>query len=299
MKFQRDEKGSIFVPGDPNYQGVDLKMFQYNKIEGFVPMKLRYINEQCLYYYDISSNCSLVEYLEGKTADYKLIKGIYQSIIEAYRSCRECFLQEQYCLLQPEYIFWNRRRGEWRICYIPGYDVRQELQLETLTQYLLKKINHNDKLCVKFIYGMYELIQQKEVYLEELEQYLVDFLRQEEEGNINREKSVERKVRKKGKITEYYLKKKSSGYGVPDIVEITSHDFRIGRLEDNDLVLPIAQVSRRHAKITVEENKLYLYDCQSTNGTLLNGAKLAGNREVSCREKDVISFGTVSYEINK
>ncbi len=305
--FEKDEKGWIILRGEPGQQRVDLKMLQHNKIQGFLDLQIRHIDEQCLYHYDTSGMCSLVDCLEGKQADYGVIKGIYRDIVSIYRNCQEYFLQEENCIFEPEYIFWNGRKGEWKICYFPGYGISLEKQIGKLNEYLLQKINHKDKQCVKFLYGIYELIQQEGVYLEILEDYIQEFMIQEEgrEKKIDikmeekREISKKRKRGKTEKLPVFYLKKVSSYYGIPDMVEITSNDFRVGRLEDNDLVLPAEQISRRHAKISVDKNRLYLYDCQSTNGVWLNGKKIAGNQEVSCQEEDIITFGNISYKIQK
>src|SRR5687767_12243360 len=51
----------------------------------------------------------------------------------------------------------------------------------------------------------------------------------------------------------------------------------IGRLPDNDVVVPTAYVSRRHCAILVHSaNNCELHDIASKNGTFLNGRKLSG-----------------------
>lgn len=298
MSLKRDDRGWIFLKGKSGYQGIDIKMLQHNKIQGFLNLQIRHIDENCFYYYDASGMCSLKDYLDGKQADYKTIRGIYRDIAKIYRNCQEYFLQEKNCILQPEYLFWNGRKGEWRGCYVPDFGRNPQEQLEELNQFLLQKINHKDKQCVKFIYGIYERIQQEGDYLEGIEGYIRGFAAEEEK--IKERKDVRReRTKRKRKQPTFYLKKVTPCYGIPELVEITSSDFRVGRLEENDLVLPMAQISRRHARITVERSRLYIYDCQSTNGVSVNGKKIAGNQEVSCQEKDVISFGNISYKIQR
>jgi FHA domain len=51
----------------------------------------------------------------------------------------------------------------------------------------------------------------------------------------------------------------------------------IGRLPDNDVVIPGAYVSRRHCAILVHaSNGCELYDIASKNGTYINGTRLSG-----------------------
>ena len=48
----------------------------------------------------------------------------------------------------------------------------------------------------------------------------------------------------------------------------------IGRDPSNDLVLPDALVSRRHAVIECRANQYVIRDCNSSNGSLVNGDRV-------------------------
>jgi uncharacterized RDD family membrane protein YckC len=63
----------------------------------------------------------------------------------------------------------------------------------------------------------------------------------------------------------------------------------IGRDPSNDLVLPDAMVSRRHAVIEFRGNQFYLRDCNSSNGSLVNGDRVS---ERSLRDGDLVAIGT-------
>ncbi len=62
----------------------------------------------------------------------------------------------------------------------------------------------------------------------------------------------------------------------------------IGRDEENDLVLDDRRVSRRHAEIRLRLRRHTLYDLQSTNGTYVNGRRVA---EVVLSDGDRIAIG--------
>src|SRR5215208_2200578 len=63
----------------------------------------------------------------------------------------------------------------------------------------------------------------------------------------------------------------------------------IGRDSVNEVVINDAEISRRHARLTFQGGKYVLEDLGSTNGTFVNGQRLAGPRVLKSGE--VVSFG--------
>lgn len=73
----------------------------------------------------------------------------------------------------------------------------------------------------------------------------------------------------------------------------------IGRDSTNDIVINDAEISRRHARLTFQGGKFVLEDLGSTNGTFVNGQRLAGPRVLKAGE--VVSFGeqiVLVYEVS-
>ena len=63
-----------------------------------------------------------------------------------------------------------------------------------------------------------------------------------------------------------------------------------------NLVLDDSTVSRFHAKITKEEDGLYLTDLNSTNGTFLNQDRLAPNERRRLNPGDELAFAAKRYQ---
>ena len=63
----------------------------------------------------------------------------------------------------------------------------------------------------------------------------------------------------------------------------------IGRDPTNTITINDAEISRRHARLTFQGGKYILEDLGSTNGTFVNGQRLAGPRILKSGE--VVSFG--------
>lgn len=70
----------------------------------------------------------------------------------------------------------------------------------------------------------------------------------------------------------------------------TAAPILIGRSEEADIHIGYDQYcSRRHAKVYWSNDKCYIQDLESTNGTYVNGKKLTGSIELS--NNDAISLG--------
>ncbi|HSG41830.1 MAG TPA: FHA domain-containing protein [Anaerolineales bacterium] len=74
--------------------------------------------------------------------------------------------------------------------------------------------------------------------------------------------------------------------------------INIGRDSSNDVTINDAEVSRHHARLTFQGGKYVLEDLGSTNGSFVNGQRLAGPRVLKAGE--VVSFGeqiVLVYEV--
>lgn len=69
-----------------------------------------------------------------------------------------------------------------------------------------------------------------------------------------------------------YLIMRSSKYGM-QVYELKQREIIIGRADSCDIVLDDDEVSKQHTKIRIVENKYYVDDMGSANGTMLNDAQ--------------------------
>lgn len=61
-------------------------------------------------------------------------------------------------------------------------------------------------------------------------------------------------------------------------IDLPRADLSIGRDPTNDVVIPDALVSRRHARILFDGQQYLFHDCESSNGSLLNGDRISERR---------------------
>ncbi|WNG28116.1 FHA domain-containing protein [Cystobacter fuscus] len=77
--------------------------------------------------------------------------------------------------------------------------------------------------------------------------------------------------------------------GGTEQIEFEKNEITIGRLDGNDIRLAKGNVSKYHSKIIAKDGKFIVVDMKSTNGTFVNGKKIAGPQVV--KPTDQISIG--------
>jgi pSer/pThr/pTyr-binding forkhead associated (FHA) protein len=70
-----------------------------------------------------------------------------------------------------------------------------------------------------------------------------------------------------------------------------------GRKSDNDISIVDPYVSGRHGEIDVADDGVYLTDTGSTNGTMLNDAKLNPNQRTKISQDDEIRLGSLRFHV--
>ncbi len=78
-------------------------------------------------------------------------------------------------------------------------------------------------------------------------------------------------------------------------LELGEHSF--GRKSENDIPLSDPYISGRHGTFSVDQSGVFFTDTGSTNGTLLNDAKLAPNQKTQLRVGDVIKLGAITIKL--
>lgn len=79
-------------------------------------------------------------------------------------------------------------------------------------------------------------------------------------------------------------------------IDFARPEVSIGRVQGNDVILRKGNVSKRHARLTRKGDQFELTDLNSTNGTYVNGRKLASPRLVSTSDKIYIADFILTVE---
>ena len=84
--------------------------------------------------------------------------------------------------------------------------------------------------------------------------------------------------------------------GATQRLDFESEEITIGRVDENDICLPKGNISKKHTKIVVKDGKIIVLDLKSTNGTYVNGKKLAGPQVISPVDKVYIGDFILNVE---
>lgn len=83
-------------------------------------------------------------------------------------------------------------------------------------------------------------------------------------------------------------------HGKEIVHQIEDFPYLIGKIKNSvNLVLNDVSVSRIHAKLTEEDGQVYVQDCNSTNGTYVNGVLLEKEEKIPVEAEDEIRVGRI------
>jgi pilus assembly protein CpaF len=92
-----------------------------------------------------------------------------------------------------------------------------------------------------------------------------------------------------GSIRAMFLVTLEEKGGGTEQIEFEKNEITIGRLASNDIVLAKGNVSKYHSRIVTKDGRLIIVDMKSTNGTFVNGKKIAAPQVL--KPTDKVSIG--------
>ena len=98
---------------------------------------------------------------------------------------------------------------------------------------------------------------------------------------------------KKQKKAAYLIQEGKSG--IKDRIYLNRDEILLVRDETADLKMNDTVISKKHAKIVYRNNKYYISDLHSSNGTYLNDFRLEPHEEYELKNGNRITFGNLNY----
>lgn len=133
------------------------RMLEYNPGEGRLEFSKHHEEDREYYCYKITGRKALNGIYAMMSIGERQIRNVLHQIFEIMDMAKEYLLPESGFLLIPSCIFASLPKMQIELCYVPGYDVPVKEQLEGLFEYLLNRVNYEDKKAVELLYDCYML----------------------------------------------------------------------------------------------------------------------------------------------
>ena len=148
------------------------KMITTNKMKHLLACKIRHVNQECHFYYEISSRQSIMSLFDKRKMDYEQIRHLFECMKEALTELDNYLLNSRCLVLQPEYIFGNPETEEYFFLYYPDnlYEMGEKLEGRhmPLVEFLVEKVNPEQEEAVNIVYKIYEMVQDNRFILSEI-----------------------------------------------------------------------------------------------------------------------------------
>lgn len=173
--------------GDENRY--ECRIMERNLIDGFLPFRIHRTDEQVFFYYEITSRQPLSRMLEFRAITGDEIRSIVISIARILEQTERYLLREEHILLDPEYIYVEPDSFRIFLCLVPGLCSDFPRAYGKLLEYILGKVDHQDRESVVLAYGLYQETRKENYGME-------DLLRQLHQAGTKHEKQGKKQAEK-------------------------------------------------------------------------------------------------------
>lgn len=148
------------------------QMLIHNPGEGRLEFSRQEKDGEVYFCYKITGKKALNSIYAVVPIGERQIRGILGQLFSALEKGKEYLLSEEDFVLSPKYIFATFPQMELEFCYVPGYGVPLKAQLEGLFEYLLNRVDYEDKPAVNLLYDCYMFCMKEKGGLKEIKKLL-------------------------------------------------------------------------------------------------------------------------------
>ncbi len=169
------------------------KMLLFNQGEGRLEFSLQQEEGQTRYCYKITGKKALHGIYAVMSIGERQIKHILMQLFEILERGKEYLLSEEDFVIQPNYIYASLPKMTLELCYVPGYGVPLREQLENFLEYLLNRVDYEDKRAVELLYDCYMFCVREQGGLREMCELFEQEERKETEQWVTGSKALSEK----------------------------------------------------------------------------------------------------------
>ena len=160
------------LPDNRTEEGFEEKMIQHNPGGGRLEFCRQQKDGEEYFCYKVTGKKALNSIYAALPIGEHPIRGILGQLFDALEDGREYLLSEDDFVLSPNYIFATLPQMKLELCYVPGYGVPLREQLEGLFEYLLNRVDYEDKQAVNLLYDCYMFCMREKGGLTEIKKLL-------------------------------------------------------------------------------------------------------------------------------
>lgn len=164
VSYKKDLRNNyLVIPKDESCseEAYCVRMLHSNSVPGIIKPDQRIIDNRILYYYDITSLQSLEIIYEKTSMSYLRLKNFFLNLTDTIEQTYEYLLNENDLVLMPKHIYMDLSSEKLYICYLPGYNKDIRNQLADLIEYIMNKVEYQDKEAVLYIYNLYAVCREE------------------------------------------------------------------------------------------------------------------------------------------
>lgn len=168
-----------------------LRMVEQNEISGLLPMHSSKKDGKLYFHYEITSRQSFSNLYERKALKYQDIIFLLSEVRDMLDILQKFLIAPSHLIFHPDYIYLGAEREKMYFCYYP--DVPEEFTITVLAEFILKKLDHEDRQAVTLGYGFYQKASEENFSLRQtLREMLSDAVSQEIKGTQTKENDREK-----------------------------------------------------------------------------------------------------------
>lgn len=160
--YKRDLQNNYLVLSVDREEGEDgyqLRMAENNDITGLLPFHSARTDGELQLYYEITSKQSISSLYEKRLMGWKDIIFVLEGLKEVLEGLQKYLLNPAQLVFYPEYIYTNADRRTVFLCYFPG--AQAETSIVSLAEFILKRLDHEDRNAVELGYSFYQRISEE------------------------------------------------------------------------------------------------------------------------------------------
>lgn len=173
----------LMIEQEQQESSYEARMLVNNAIEGLLKFRIKKVDHHCYFCYEITSRQPLSRLLESKSLGAEELRRLIITMARTLNRMEEYLLSEEQVLVQPEYIYVEPELFQVEFCLIPGRCGDFPREVCRLLEYLLGKVDYQDKDCVVLAYGLYRESLKENYGMEDLLRFLGGGAVQEPGGN--------------------------------------------------------------------------------------------------------------------